>query len=117
MRPVGNVSTAREEKFVPAPRHERGDLAGMLAKGRETLALIRAKPVLLSILFITVIAGASSEGFDRLFQVHLLHDVGLPHLGGVNPLYWFAFLTVGSILIGLAVTEWVRRRLDRSASH
>ncbi len=102
----------REEKFVPAARHEKGDLAGMVAKGRETLAVIRAKPVLLSILIITAIAGASSEGFDRLFQVHLLKDIGLPHLGGVNPLYWFVFLTFGSMLIGLGVTELARRRLD-----
>jgi MFS transporter, DHA3 family, tetracycline resistance protein len=102
----------REEKFVPAPRHENGDLAGMLAKGHETLAVIRAKPVLLSILLITAFAGASSEGFDRLFQVHLLRDVGLPHLSGINPLYWFAFLNVGSVVLGVGVTEWVRRRLD-----
>lgn len=102
----------REEKFIPAPRHERGDLAGMLAKGRETLAVIRAKPVLLSILLITAIAGASSEGFDRLFQVHLLRDVGLPHVTGVNPLYWFAFLMLGSVILGFGVTELARRRLD-----
>ena len=102
----------REEKFVPAPRHENGDLAGMVAKGRETLAVIRAKPVLLSILLITAIAGASSEGFDRLEQVHFLKDIGLPHLGVINPLYWFVFLTFGSIIIGLGVTELARRRLD-----
>jgi len=84
----------------------------MVAKGRETLAVIRAKPVLLSILLITAIAGASSEGFDRLFQVHLLRDVGLPHVTGVNPLYWFAFLTFGSVVLGLGVTELARRRLD-----
>jgi MFS transporter, DHA3 family, tetracycline resistance protein len=102
----------REEKFIPAARHENGDLAGMLAKGRETLGVIRAKPVLLSILLITAIAGASSEGFDRLFQVHLLKDVGLPHLAGVNPLYWFVFLTFGSVFLGLGITELARRRLD-----
>ena len=102
----------REERFTPAPRHANGDLAGMLAKGRETLAMIRAKPILLSILLITAIAGASSEGFDRLFQVHLLRDVGLPHLTGVNPLYWFAFLMLGAAMLGLGVTELVRRRLD-----
>ena len=101
-----------EEKFTPARRHVNGDLAGMVAKGRETLAVIRAKPVLLSILLITAIAGASSEGFDRLFQVHLLRDVGLPHVTGVNPLYWFAFLTFGSVVLGLGVTELARRRLD-----
>ena len=102
----------REERFVPAPRHENGDLAGMLANGGETLAVIRAKPVLLSILVITAIAGASSEGFDRLYQVHLLKDIGLPHLGVVNPLYWFVFLSFGSMLIGLGVAELARRRLD-----
>jgi MFS transporter, DHA3 family, tetracycline resistance protein len=102
----------REAKFVPAPRHRDGTLAGMAARGLATLAEIRAKPVLLSILAVTAIAGASSEGFDRLYQVHLLKDVGLPHLPGVNPLYGFASLSVGSVLIGLLLIELMRRRLD-----
>lgn len=102
----------REEKFVPAPRHRDGALAGMAAKGVETLGEIRAKPVLLSILLVTAIAGASSEGFDRLFQVHLLKDVGLPHIAGVNPLYGFAVAMIGSALVGFPVIAWARRSLD-----
>jgi DHA3 family tetracycline resistance protein-like MFS transporter len=102
----------REEKFGPSRRRENGDLAALAAKGQETLAVIRAKPVLISILLVTAIAGTSSEGFDRLFQVHLLRDVGLPHIAAVNPLYAFAFLSVGSVVLGLTVTEWARRRLD-----
>ncbi|MDQ6918884.1 MAG: MFS transporter [Candidatus Dormibacteraeota bacterium] len=109
---VGLHFLIREDGFVPAPRHLAGGLATMAAKARESLGVIRANRILLSILLITAIAGASSEGVDRLFQVHLLKDVGLPHLPAVSPLYWFAFLTVGSIVIGLGVTEWARRSLD-----
>lgn len=101
-----------EDGFVPAPPHRDGGLATMAGKARETLGVVKANRVLLSILLVTVIAGASSEGFDRLYQVHLLKDVGLPHLAGVNALYWFALLPFGSIVLGLGVTEWARRHLD-----
>jgi MFS transporter, DHA3 family, tetracycline resistance protein len=102
----------REEKFVPAPRHPEGALAGMGAKGRATIGEIRAKPVLLSVLLVTALAGASSEGLDRLFQVHLLKDVGLPQVAGVSPLYGFAVAMIGSVLVGFPVIAWARRRID-----
>jgi MFS transporter, DHA3 family, tetracycline resistance protein len=102
----------REDGFFPAPPHVDGGLATMAGRARETLGVVKANRVLLSILLVTVIAGASSEGFDRLYQVHLLRDVGLPHLAGMNALYWFALLPLGSILLGLGVTEWARRHLD-----
>ena len=102
----------REDGFVAAPQHRDGGLATMAAKARATLGVVKANRVLLSILLVTAIAGASSEGFDRLYQVHLLKDVGLPHLAGVNALDWFALLPIGSIVLGLAVTELARRHLD-----
>lgn len=102
----------REEGFIPAPRQGRGELALVAAKAVETLTEIRAKPVLLSILVITAVAGASSEGFDRLWQVHLLKDLGLPPFWSLNPLYWFAVVSAGSVVLGLGTTELVGRYVD-----
>jgi DHA3 family tetracycline resistance protein-like MFS transporter len=109
---VGLLFLIREETFVPAPRLGRGRLAAVGAKAAETLGEIRSKPVLLRILAITAVAGASSEGFDRLWQVHLLKDLGLPHFGSLNPLYWFALVSAGSVVLGLGIAELVGRYLD-----
>ena len=102
----------REEGFIPVPRKGRSELALVAAKAVETLTEIRAKPVLLSLLVITALAGASSEGFDRLWQVHLLKDLGLPPFGSLNPLSWFALVSAGSVVLGLGTTELIGRHVD-----
>lgn len=45
--------------------------------------------------------GASALLFGVIFAVT-----------GINPLYWFTVLSLGSVVIGLGVTELARRRLD-----
>ena len=100
-----------ERNFRPA-RPELGRLPAMAHAARDAVALIRSRPVLLSILVVTLTTAAWSEGFDRLWQVHLLHDVGLPHIAGVSPLLWYGFAMAGSIGIGIAVTGIALRRLD-----
>ena len=102
----------REEAFVPTPREGRREGAALAAKAAETVTVLRAKPVLLSILAVSALAGASSEGFDRLWQVHLLKDLGLPPMGSVNPLYWFALLSAGTVVLSLGFTELAGRYVD-----
>jgi DHA3 family tetracycline resistance protein-like MFS transporter len=100
-----------ERNFAPA-RPELGRLRGMRLQARDAVALIRSRPLLLSILAVSATTAAWSEGFDRLWQVHLLKDVGLPRLGGVSPLLWYGFAMAGSVAIGFGVTGLARRRLN-----
>jgi DHA3 family tetracycline resistance protein-like MFS transporter len=101
-----------EVGFLAIPRHSRGTLAGMAAGARYSLASIRGRPLLLTILAITVVGGLSSEGVDRLYQVHFLKDVGLPRFAGLSPVLWFGLISGGSALLGIAATQVIRRRLD-----
>ncbi|OLD49921.1 MAG: hypothetical protein AUI42_05700 [Actinobacteria bacterium 13_1_40CM_2_65_8] len=101
-----------EAGFRAIPRHSRGTLAGMAAGARSSLGAIRARPLLLMILAITVVGGLSSEGVDRLYQVHFLKDVGLPRFAGLSPVLWFGLISGGSALLGIAITQVIRRRLD-----
>jgi DHA3 family tetracycline resistance protein-like MFS transporter len=100
-----------ERNFVPV-QPEHGRPAAMARRAREAVALLRASPLLLSILAVTMAAAAWSEGFDRLWQVHLLEDVGLPHLPGFSPLLWYGVAMAGSVSIGILVTQVAGRRID-----
>jgi hypothetical protein len=42
------------------------------------------------LLAVSAFSGMSSEGFDRLWEGHLIIDVGLPRLGDLDQVIWFA---------------------------
>jgi DHA3 family tetracycline resistance protein-like MFS transporter len=104
---------AMTEAGYSAARNEpRGSLAGMAHGARSSIATLRARPLILTILAITVVVGLSGEGVDRLYQVHFLKDVGLPGFAGLSPVLWFGLISGGASLFGIAATWIVRRRLD-----
>jgi DHA3 family tetracycline resistance protein-like MFS transporter len=104
---------AMTEAGYRATRTEpRGSLAGMAHGARSSIATLRARPLILTILAITVVVGLSGEGVDRLYQVHFLKDVGLPDFAGLSPVLWFGLISGGASLFGIAATWIVRRRLD-----
>ena len=101
-----------EAGFKAIPRQRRGAFADMAAGARSSLATIRRRPLIISILAITVVWGLSGEGFDRLNQVHFLKDIGLPLFAGLSPVLWFGVISGGSALLGIAATQIIRRWLD-----
>jgi MFS transporter, DHA3 family, tetracycline resistance protein len=100
-----------EEGFKAIPR-QGGGVARMVGGIRSSLASIRRRPLILTILAITVIWGLSGEGVDRLYQIHFIKDVGLPSVAGLSPVLWFGLIGGGSALIGIVATQVVKRHLD-----
>jgi DHA3 family tetracycline resistance protein-like MFS transporter len=104
---------AMTEAGYSAVRSEpRGSLTGMAAGARSSLGSLRSRPLIVTILAITVVLGLASEGVDRLFQVHFLRDIGLPSLAGLSPVLWFGIISGGASLIVIAITWVIRRKLD-----
>jgi DHA3 family tetracycline resistance protein-like MFS transporter len=101
-----------ERHFVPAPREDRSSWQQMGHTLRTGVRVVRLRPVLLTILGIGVFYGMFTEGFDRLWQYHLLHNVTFPHLGGLKPVIWFGLIQVGVTVLTLGATEFIRRRVD-----
>ena len=101
-----------EAGFKSIPRQGSGGLARMAGGARSSLASIRSRPLILTILAITVVWGLSGEGVDRLYQVHFLKDIMLPTFAGFSPVLWFGLISGGAALIGIATTQVIRRRLD-----
>ena len=99
-----------EHGFQPAPRNERTRLQSMRDTFRAGIREIRVKPILVTLMGITLLYGAFTEGFDRLWQAHFLKNFEFPNL--LAPVIWFGVMGVVAQLLGLAVTEITRRRID-----
>jgi DHA3 family tetracycline resistance protein-like MFS transporter len=105
-----------EHGFRPLPREERSTWGQMGVTLRAGVAAVRGRPLLISLLGISAVAGMSSEGFDRLWQNHLLVGFTFPALGNLDPVVWFGIINAGATIISLvaveAVTRWLRPRAD-----
>ncbi len=102
----------REGSFTPASKSAY-PLTAIGETLRTGLTLVRRTPTLLTILVITGISGASSETFDRLWEVRIL-QLGLPELGALPDLAWFGLISAGAMLLSVLATEGVRRYTSRS---
>lgn len=101
-----------EAGFRAIPRRGGHSLTGMVAGLRTSLATIRSRPLIVTILAITIVWALSGEGIDRLNQIHFIKDVGLPTFAGLSPVLWFGVISGGAALIGIATTQVIRRRLN-----
>ena len=101
-----------ETGFQPLPRDERGSWRTMGNTTREGMRAIRSRPILVTFLIIAVLFGMSSEGYDRLWEAHLLQDVHLPLFGALRPTAWFGLIRMGTALLSIGVIEVVRRKVD-----
>ena len=102
-----------ETGFLGAARSEGGTLRSMARTGASGARLIRARPLLLLLVGIAFFGGMWSEGLDRLWEAHLLVDVGLPGLFGLDPLVWFGVIGAAILLLSIAVAQPLVRRLER----
>jgi DHA3 family tetracycline resistance protein-like MFS transporter len=104
-----------EHGFVRKPAHERlgawRDVKTTAAAGGR---LIRAERLLLVIMAITFFIGASSEGLDRLWEAHLIRDVGLPDLAGLDPVVWFGVINAAGLLAGIVITSLLIPRFEHA---
>lgn len=94
--------------------------ASVRAAVRETIGSARAalhlRPVLLLALAVAALHGASTEGFDRLWELQLLRGVDLPDVGSLGITPWFGLLRAVGLVVSIGATVFVRRRLrDRSS--
>ncbi|MFS0920549.1 MFS transporter [Brevibacillus sp. 179-C 1.1 NHS] len=74
--------------------------------------VIRSQPILMLILFVTLFTGAASEGYDRLWEAHLIAEIGFPELAAISMPMWFGIIAALASLLGLIVVGVVEKRLD-----
>lgn len=98
-----------ENGFKPQPRAEISTWGNMTGTFREGLRVVRGSPTLISMLGVGLFYGLFSEGWDRLWQYHLLQNFGLPWF---TPVVWFGLFSMILMLTGIGAAEFLRRRLD-----
>lgn len=106
------IAVMPEAGFKRGPAEERDSWIKPFATFRAGASLIRRRQILILILLATVIHGAFSEGFDRLWTAHLLDSFRLPPLGQFDEIVWFGVISAVAMPLTLAATELLRRRLD-----
>jgi len=105
-----------EHGFTPAPREDRSSWGQMRHTFHDGLRVARDRPILLTLLGVSLVAGLASEVFDRLWQVYLLQTFVFPRLGRLEPVVWFGIISMVGMALGLAGTEIARRRGVESIS-
>src|SRR5262249_30252868 len=73
---------------------------------------VRSHPTLKLTMLVMVLMGLASEGFDRLWHLHILNGIGVPSVGGFAPVVWIAGLQAAGLLCAVVLTEVVHRRAD-----
>lgn len=101
-----------ETGFTPASRETVTTQRRMLRTFLDSVGAVRRQPVLVTFLGVGLLIGASSEGYDRLWEPHFLLNFTFPALGGLKPVAWFSLIGIGSMVLGIAASEVVRHRLD-----
>lgn len=101
-----------EEGFTPEPPAGRQTLRSMRETFGEGVKTVRARPILLTILAMTFVFGAFTEGYDRLYTLHILENFSLPAIGQLGEIAWFGIIGIVSMVIGIVFTEYVLRKVD-----
>jgi DHA3 family tetracycline resistance protein-like MFS transporter len=101
-----------ENGFTPTPSTQRdtwGSMRGTLSDG---VRMIQARPILINILILSFMIGTFSEGYDRLWTAHLVRNIGLPKLGGLDEVVWIGIIGIVGTLLSITGTEIISRRVD-----
>lgn len=109
---VALVFVMPERHWSPAPRAGRSVFRSMGDTLRRAAATIRVVPALLTILAISFVAGAGSEAFDRLRELHILSNFTLPAVPNLPVIAWFALINLVSLVASIGAVEVARRRID-----
>jgi DHA3 family tetracycline resistance protein-like MFS transporter len=106
-----------ERGFAPHPRGERTAWQAARQTVGAGVGLVRARPVLPTIMAITFFLAMSSETFDRLWEIHFLTYFTFPRLGDLNPIVWFGIINAVTQLLSMGASEIARRRVDTRSHH
>jgi DHA3 family tetracycline resistance protein-like MFS transporter len=114
---VACIFVMPESGWSPRPRADRSHPAAELVRtARAGAGFVRLQPLILLLLGATFVAGASSEAFDRLWEAHFIRDIGLPHVGSLDPIVWFGLFGILVSLVGLVASTVLIRRFENADS-
>jgi DHA3 family tetracycline resistance protein-like MFS transporter len=96
----------REQNFHRTPRDTFKHMVETLKEGIDTA---RKRPVVRTLVIISLIAGLSSEAFDRLWTVKVLTFTFPTVLGTSDPALWFTALALAGTILSLGTSLVLNR--------
>jgi MFS transporter, DHA3 family, tetracycline resistance protein len=99
--------TMPERHFHPLERTSWW--SGLRQTALAGVAELRLRPMLLAFLAIAAAIGASSEGFDRLWEAHFLRSFTFPTIGNLEPIAWFGIFNAVGLILGIVAIQVVAR--------
>lgn len=106
MKETGFVRPERDGPASPLREMTSTWIAGAKA--------VRGQPILLMMVAVTVFGGAASEGYDRLWEAHLITGIGFPESPSMPMAVWFGIISALIAFLGLFVVRFAEKRLDVS---
>ena len=103
-----------ETGFHPTSHEERTTWQHMGQTLRTGAGMLRVRPALVSILTIGLFIGLYSEGFDRLWNAHILEQFTFPNLFGLKMITWFGVMEGAPQLLTILAVSQVEKRADTS---
>lgn len=101
---------------MPERHHPRRELAhswgATVGTARRALLSVRTTALLMFLLGAQFFWGAASEGYDRLWDPHLLLDLGFPPLG-IAPVVGFGAVTLAGTVVAVMSAQVARRAVKR----
>ncbi len=98
-----------ERGFHRAQKEDRNTWSAMARLAKDGWRLARTKAIFGSVILMVFLLGMASEGVDRLWAKHL-EDFGLPRLGPVPQVHWWAIIGTASTLLAVGITGYLRRK-------
>ncbi len=105
-----------EAGFQRQEASQRESWTALFDTFRSGLRLVRRRHLLILIMAATIIHGAFSEGFDRLWTAHLLGNFTLPALGQLDEIVWFGIISAVGMPLSLLAMEYIRRGVDMTSN-
>lgn len=106
-----------EKNYRPLEDTERSSWRQTKATLSSGLSIVRASPVLLTILAIAFFEGMFSEGYDRLNVPFLIESYEFPLVAGMDSVIWWGVMSAGATIGAFLALECVRRYVDTSDYH
>jgi DHA3 family tetracycline resistance protein-like MFS transporter len=103
---------------MPERGFRRGHHAGLspvrgaLGTFAGGLREIRGRPLLATLLGLSLFLALSTEGLDRLWEAHLLRYFELPTVGGLDSVVWFGAINIAFMLLSVLANQVVRGIVD-----
>lgn len=99
-----------EDGFQPTPPTERQTWTALTSTFRQGVGEVRRTSMLKLLMLAALLYGASTEAVDRLNEFLMVKEIGLPSV--LTPPTLLTGLALASNLIGLIVTEPLRKRIN-----